>query len=219
MKECSGMRAARASRLFLFINQSINHKIESWRWSCHSRTRCQSDRSLSQPEGYKMSKECLSSVWKWEYENNARVNVSREEITQSVQHKLSAEQPVEQMPLTLFACLIDCFVESHELLSFSCWRKCTSVEPFGARALTDNWFACALIVFVSGWFRKKEREASIDGGARWSKDGLIRTESRLSRAPSRRHLMLLSCCCIRDLKVAYYSFIRVQEVYTTNAQI
>ena len=66
---------------------------------------------------------------------------------------------------------------------------------------------------------KREREASIDGGARWPKDDQIRTEFRLSRAPSRRHLMLLSCCCIRDLKVAYYSFIRVQEVYTTNAQI
>ena len=51
-----------------------------------------------------------------------RVNVCREEITQSVQHKLSVEKPEEQLPLTcIFAYLIACFVESHvELFRLSC---------------------------------------------------------------------------------------------------
>lgn len=99
----------------------------------------------------------------------------------------------------MLACLIACFVESHVLFSFFCWRNqahCPRVGPFGARALTDSDLHMRFFVFEWDWFRKKERKASIDDGARWPKDGQIRTESRVLRAPSRSHLMLLSCCCI-----------------------
>ena len=171
------MRTARASRLF---SSSINHKIESWCCSCHSCSRCQSNRSVSTPEGYKLSKHAFLP-----FENN-------------VQHKLSVENQWSNCHWLMSACLIACFVESHVLFSFFCWRNqahCTSVEPFGARALTDSDLHARFLSLYEADL-EKEWEASIDDGARWPKDDQIRTESKLFRAPSRRHLMLLPCCYI-----------------------
>ena len=76
----------------------------------------------------------------------------------NVQHKLSVEKPVEQLPLT-YVGLLDClFCRVARAFFFLLLTKSSALHERGTiwrKCADGQWFAYALFVFIWGWFRKR----------------------------------------------------------------